>query len=102
MISFLHIQINWCTKISFFLFVFGEEGVPIIRNFTVLDVEFIHTAAILDCHNFHQKLQTLAIMQTAAIGTLFDVPWSLAAQAIPENKLFLSKISIFCTVALWG
>ena len=28
-------------------------------------------------------------LQRAAIGTLFDVSWSLVAQAVPENELFL-------------
>ena len=28
-------------------------------------------------------------------GTLFDVCWSLIAQANPENELFLSDMSIF-------
>ena len=28
-------------------------------------------------------------LQRAAIGTLFDVSWSLIAQAVPENELFL-------------
>ena len=34
-------------------------------------------------------------VQRAAIGTLFDVRWSLIAQAVPENELFLLKMSIF-------
>ena len=29
------------------------------------------------------------------MGRRFDVRWSLVAQAIPENELFLSKMSIF-------
>ena len=38
-------------------------------------------------HNFSQRV---------ANGTLFDVHWSLVAQAIPENKLFFfSKMSNF-------
>ena len=28
-------------------------------------------------------------LQRAAIGTSFDVSWSLVAQAVPENELFL-------------
>ena len=35
------------------------------------------------------------VSQRAAIGTLFDVHWLLVAQAVPENELFLSKLSIF-------
>ena len=31
----------------------------------------------------------------AQTGTSFDVRWSLVAQAVPENELFLSKMSIF-------
>ena len=30
-------------------------------------------------------------LQRAAIGTSFDVSWSLVAQAVPENELFLLK-----------
>ena len=33
----------------------------------------------------------MIFLQRATIGTSFDVRWSLVAQAIPENKLFLSK-----------
>ena len=33
--------------------------------------------------------------QRAANGTLVDMRWSLVAQAIPENGLFLSRMSIF-------
>ena len=32
-------------------------------------------------------------LQRAAIWTSFDVCWSLVAQAIPKNELFLSKLS---------
>ena len=32
-------------------------------------------------------------LQRATIGTWFDVRWSLVAQAVPQNELFLSKIS---------
>ena len=52
--------------------------------------------------NENQKLQVLeptirghSFSQRAAIGTSFDVSQSLVAQAIPENELFLSKMSIF-------
>ena len=38
---------------------------------------------------------THSFSQRATNGTLFDVRWSLVAQAIPENELFLSKMSIF-------
>ena len=34
-------------------------------------------------------------LKRAAIGTSFDVSWSLVAQAVPENELFLYKMSIF-------
>ena len=34
-------------------------------------------------------------LQTAAVGILFDVYWSLIAQANSENGPFLSKMSIF-------
>ena len=34
---------------------------------------------------------TRDFLQRATIGTSFDVRWSLVAQAIPENELFLSK-----------
>ena len=34
-------------------------------------------------------------LQRATIGTSFVVRWSLVAQAIPENDVFLSKTSIF-------
>ena len=34
-------------------------------------------------------------LQRATIGTSFDVRWSLVVQAIIENELFLSKMSIF-------
>ena len=30
-------------------------------------------------------------LQREAIGTSLDVSWSFVAQAVPENKLFLSK-----------
>ena len=31
----------------------------------------------------------------ASMRTSFDVSWSLVAQAVPENELFLKKMSIF-------
>ena len=34
-------------------------------------------------------------LQRAAIEISFDVRWSLVAQAVPENKPFLQKMSIF-------
>ena len=48
--------------------------------------------------NENEKVQVLELvtlgrfaifLQRAAIGTLFDVSWSLVAQAVPENELFL-------------
>ena len=37
-------------------------------------------------------------MQRAAIGTLFDVCWSLVAQANPENELFLESQSFVSAI----
>ena len=53
---------------------------------TQISIE-LKTAGILEHTSFGQT----TISQRAGNGTLFDVRWSLVAQAIPENELFLSQ-----------
>ena len=104
--SYMYIAIQYGCRSQKYLYTRKKSSVSNAHCWSLWTPLIRKLLAVFSFSSKEQKLKTTGtradyfwtthnFLQRATIVTSFDVRWSLVVQAIPENKLFLSKLSIF-------